>query len=85
MFNNNVISSADSHKHLVIILDSKLSFINHLKETIFIANKGIAIIRRIYYIFFYLDSHIYKAYVRPYLDYGDVIRDLIKISFSDHI
>ena len=45
MFNNNVISSADSDKHLGMILDSKLSFINHLKEKISIANKGIGIIR----------------------------------------
>ena len=48
MFNNNVISSTDSHKHLCMILDSKLSFINHLKKKISTANKGIGIIRRLY-------------------------------------
>ena len=48
MFNNNVISSTDSHKHLGMILDSKLSFIKHLKEKISKANKGIGIIRRLY-------------------------------------
>ena len=63
MFNNNVISSTDSHKHLGMILDSKLSFIKHLKEKISIANKGIGIIRRLY-IFLprFTLINIYKAY-----------------------
>ena len=56
MFNNNVILSTDSHKHLGMILDSKLSFINYLKEKISIANKGIGMIRRLYH--FYLDLHL---------------------------
>ena len=55
-----------------MILDSKL--INHLKEKISIANKGISIIRRLYT---FLPRFInnYKAYVRPHLDYGDIIYD----------
>ena len=76
MFNNNVISSTDSHKHLVMILDSKLSFIKHLKEKISKANKGIGIIRRLYnFLPRFTLINIYEAYVRPHLDYGDVIYD----------
>ena len=77
MFNNNVISSTDSHKHLGIILDSKLSFVNHLKEKISIVNKGIGIIRRRLYNCLprFTLINIYKAYVRPLLDYGDIIYD----------
>ena len=59
-----------------MILDSKLSFINHLKEKISIANKGIGIIRRLYnFLPRFTLINIYKAYVRPHLDYGDIIYD----------
>ena len=69
-----IISSTDSHNHLGMILDSKLSFINHLKENISVANNGIGIIRRLYN-FLPRFTLIYKAYVRPHLDYRDVIYD----------
>ena len=76
MFNNNVISSTDSHKYLGMILDSKLSFINHMKENISIANKGIGIIRLLYnFLPRFTLINIYKAYVSPHLDYGDIIYD----------
>ena len=45
IFNNNIISCVDSHKHLGMILDNKLNFNYHLKEKISIANKGIGTIR----------------------------------------
>ena len=57
-----------------MILDKKLSFNHHLKEKIAKANKGM--ITRLYT---YLPRHtlinIYKAFVRPHLDYGDIIYD----------
>ena len=63
-------------KHLGIILDEKLSFKRHINEAIAKAKKGIAIIH-------FLSRHVnrevlnmtYKMYVRPHLDYGDVIYD----------
>ena len=57
-------------------MDSKLRFNYHLKEKISIANKGIGTIRRLYK--FLPRStliNIYKAFVRPHLDYGDIIYD----------
>ena len=39
IFNNNIISRVDSHKHLGMILDSKLRFNYHLKEKISIVIK----------------------------------------------
>ena len=76
MFNNNVISSTDSHKYLGIILDRKLNFINHLKEKISIESNGIGIIRRLYnFLPKFTLINIYKAHVRPHLDYGDVTYD----------
>ena len=59
IFNNNIISRVDSHKHLGMILDSKLRFNYHLKEKISIANKGIGTIRRLSQIFTQKHSHQY--------------------------
>ena len=62
------------HKHLGIILDSKLSFSAHIKSAISKTRKGIGLLT---YLSNYLPRHtlneLYKLYVRPHLDYGDVI------------
>ncbi|MEM6812740.1 MAG: reverse transcriptase domain-containing protein, partial [Pseudomonadota bacterium] len=75
-FNNSAITIADSQKHLVLILDKKLAFGHHLKEKLSKANKGIGLINRLRK-FLPRDSlfTIYKAFVRPHLDYGDIIYD----------
>ena len=75
-FNGALVSSSSNQKHLGLILDKKLSFRDHLNEKIQKANKGIGLIKRLY-------SHvprksllnIYKAYIRPHLDYCDIIYD----------
>ena len=72
MFNNNLVDLKSSHKHLGLTLDSKLNFNKHLEEKISKANKTIAIIHRIRH-----NSSrkplltIYKAHIRPHLDYGN--------------
>ena len=75
-FNNSLVVSQASTKHLGMILDSKLDFNFHLNEKIALANKGIGMIKK-------LQSdlsrktliNIYKSFVRPHLDYGDIIYD----------
>ena len=66
----------ESHKHLGLILDSKLSFGDHLKEKISKTNKIIGTLKRLRK---FLPRrclvHIYKAFARPLLDYGDLIYD----------
>ena len=47
IFNNDVVCSKDSHKHLGMVLDKKLTFNHHLKEKISKANKGIGLITRL--------------------------------------
>ena len=73
-FGNVDVKCVDSHKHLGLILDSKLTFNKHLDEKIAKANKGIGIIRRLYH---YLPRkalmQIYKSFIRPHLDYCDII------------
>ena len=57
-------------------MDEKLTFGYHMNENISKANKGIGLIRRLYS---YLPPTsllvIYKSFIRPLLDYGDVIYD----------
>ena len=64
----------EEHKHLGVILVSKLSFANHIKTAITKSRQGISMIK---YLSKYLPGHklneLYKLYVRPHLDYGDVI------------
>ena len=60
-----------------MIFDSKFSFnYHHLKEKVSMANDGIGTIRWLYKL---LPRgtliNIYKAFVRPNLDYGDIIYD----------
>ena len=73
-FGNAGIKRVDSHKYLGLILDSKLTFNKHLDDKIAKANKGIGIIHRLYC---YLPRNalmqIYKSFIRPNLDYCDII------------
>ena len=62
------------HKHLGMILDSKLDFQSHVNEAIVKARRGIGMIK---YLSRYVSREvldmIYKLHVRPHLDYGDII------------
>ncbi len=73
-FNNTPVKKVDEHKHLGLFLDSKLSFAAHIKAAITKTRRGIGLLK---YLSKYLPRHtlneIYKLYVRPHLDYGDVI------------
>ena len=68
------VQPVDFHKHLGFVLDSKMNYSNHLDEKVNKANQGIGVIRRLYH---YLPRNallqIYKSYIRPHLDYCDVI------------
>ena len=68
------IKPVESHKHLGFILDSKMSYTGHIDSKIAKANQGIGIIKRLYK---YLPRkslvQIYLSYIRPHLDYCDVI------------
>ena len=74
LFNNIPVMKVDEHKHLGIILDSKLSFSAHIKSAISKTRKGIGLLK---YLSKYLPRHtlneLYKLYVRPHFDYGDAI------------
>ena len=73
LFNNTPVMKVDEHKHLRIILDSKLSFSAHIKSAISKSRKSIGLLK---YLSKYLPRHtlseLYKLNVRPHLDYGNV-------------
>ncbi len=74
IFNNTPVMQVTEHKHLGITLDSKLSFSAHLNLVISKTRKGIGMSR---FLSSYLPratlNELYKLYIRPHLEYGDVI------------
>ena len=75
-FNNNNVSQASSQKHLWLTLDNKLTFDEHLinvsneiSKTIGLFWKWQNILPRPALL------TIYKCFIRPHLDYGDIIYD----------
>ena len=80
-FNNTEVKRVNDHKHLGLVLDSKLSFTKHINEKIEIARKGIGIIKHLApYLPLKSRDQIYKMHVRPHLDYCDVIYHIPVIS-----
>ena len=75
-FNNNKIRSAPAQKYLGIILDSKLDFNQHIVDKINKCNKIIGTMRRLSMTLSRkILLTIYKSFVRPLLDYADIIYD----------
>ena len=75
-FNGNQVQQCLSPKHLGFILDNKLDFNKHLDEKINKCNKIIGMMKKLS-ISVSRQSllTIYKSFVRPILDYGDIIYD----------
>ena len=75
-FNGNNITKCSDQKHLGVVLDSKLDFNTHIDQKIKKCNKLIGLTKR-------LSVHlprsalltIYKSFIRPHLDYGDILYD----------
>ena len=73
-FNGIPVAREDYTKHLGLFLDSRLNFSKHITEAIRKATKGLSLMK---YLSKYVSRKVlalcYKLYVRPHLDYGDVI------------
>ena len=68
------VETVPHHKHIGLILDETLNFAEHIKEAIIKARRGIGIIRFLSkYVHRDVLDQMYKLYVRPHLDYGDVV------------
>ena len=72
VFNNNNVMQAASHK----LLDTRLPFEKHLERVLCRINKTIGLIRKLQNL---LPRSalitLYKTFVRPHLDYGDILYD----------
>ena len=76
VFNNNNVSQVNFQTHLGVILDVKLTFEEHLQNVFNKTNKKIGLLKKLSNL---LPRQalitIYKAFIRPHLDYGDVLYD----------
>ena len=76
-FNQNLIKSSSTHKHLGMILDTRLDFNLHLKNVQNKVNKTIGLLRKVQNTLPRTSLvTISKSFIRPDLDYGDRIYDL---------
>ena len=73
-FDHNSVKQILSQKHLGMYLDTKLNFQEHLNNILSKVNKAIGLLRKLQ-TFLPRQSlvTVYKAFIRPHLDYGDVI------------
>ena len=74
MFNIVNVTQSLYQKHLGIILDSELTFENYLKMVTTKINKTIGILRKLQKLLTRTALiTIYKAFVKPHLDYGNIL------------
>ena len=75
-FNNIQVERASHHNHLAVLLDKKLNFKQHIDTAILKINKGISVIKKLRHSLPRKSlMTIYKAFLRPLIDYGDIIYD----------
>ena len=76
IFNGNTVHKCANQKHLGLILDKKLTFNDHITSKLTTVNKLTSTLRKLYH-YMPRDSlaTIYKSFIRPHIDYADIIFD----------
>ena len=75
-FNQNLLKSSSTDKHLGMKLDTRLDFNLHLKNVQNKVNKTIRLLRKLQNTLPRTSLiTIFKSFIRPILDYGDIIYD----------
>ena len=76
LFNGSTVQKSANQKHLGLILDKKLTFNDHITSKFTTVNKLTSRLMKLYH---YMPREspvtIYKSFIRPHLDYADVIFD----------
>ena len=76
IFNNIPVNQTSYQKHLSMFLDNKLNLGRHLKYITNKVNKYVGLLRKLQMILSRRSLvAIYKSFIRPHLDYGDIIFD----------
>ena len=76
IFNNNPLSICLSQKHLGLVLDSKLTFIKHIKHILYKVNKSIGLLCKLQPVLPRSSLlTIYKTFIRGHFDYVDAVYD----------
>ena len=76
IFNNNNVVNSPCRKHLGLVLDSKLSFNEHVNQKINKCNRILRLMKRLSLTLSRKQLlTIYKTFVRSHLDYADIIYD----------
>ena len=75
-FNNIPLKRKNTQKHLRLYLDAKLKFSEHINEKVGTTVKGIGVIKKLNVTLLRFSLlTIHKWFIRPHLDYGDIIYD----------
>ena len=76
IFNNAKVVSCSIHKHLGLLLEKRLSFNEHIQSKMNKCYTMIGVIERLS-VNLPRDAllRVYKSFIRPHLDYGDIIYD----------
>ena len=76
LFNNASVTRTSSQKHLGIILDNQLKFDDYIKMVLRKISKTIGLLRKLHnFLRRAALITIYKPFIRPHLDYGDILYD----------
>ena len=75
-FDNNTVTQSVTQKHLGMFLETKVDFQGHIKSIFNKVNKTIGLLHKLRNTLPRLPSFtIYKSFIRPHLDYGDITYD----------
>ena len=87
VFNNAIVSQSNSQKHSGVTLDLKLAFEERILNALKKINRTIGLLRKLQSVLPRITLVIiYKAFVRPNLDYGDLLYDkTFNSSFLDRL
>ena len=87
VFNNAIVSQSNSQKHSGVTLDLKLTFEERILNALKKINRTIGLLRKLQSVLPRITLVIiYKAFVRPNLDYGDILYDqTFNSSFLDRL
>ena len=81
-----VLKLVKSHKHLGITLMSSLSWTEHIDLTSGKSNRVLGMLKRFKYRWSRATLEIcYKSFIRPIIEYGNIIYDLCTIADSDKL